>query len=130
MTDTPKPDAERKMEPKLVHCGLRDCADEIHLECRFDDGQKFAAVIIDGQFPNLAQAIHAALSQPAPVADAESRIAKHCQEILNLAQGYSGTGVQISEHARAIIDLASMIAAAPATDSKEGNYHDINTQKQ
>lgn len=50
------------VEPKLKYCGVRDALNkdginEIHLECRFDDGQKFAAVIIEGGFENLAHFI-------------------------------------------------------------------------
>lgn len=36
-------------------CTVRDGEDEIHLECRFPDGQKFAAVIVAAGYESLAQ---------------------------------------------------------------------------
>jgi hypothetical protein len=49
-------------EPTLLHCGIRDSADEfgfpmLDIECRFSDGQKYAAIVIDGEFPQLAEDI-------------------------------------------------------------------------
>jgi len=46
----------------LLFCGSRtaigDCGvEEIHIECRFADGQKRAAVKVDGEFPELATMI-------------------------------------------------------------------------
>ena len=35
----------------LKYCVIRDADDEWHLECRFKDGEKFAAVIIDKKVP-------------------------------------------------------------------------------
>ncbi len=49
-------------EPRITHCGVRDGDDEYHIECRFDDGQKFAAVKVDGEFPLLAEFIAAFLN--------------------------------------------------------------------
>lgn len=45
---------------------MRDSTDDdgsplIDLECRFVDGQKFAAVTIDGEFPKLARMMDSAL---------------------------------------------------------------------
>jgi hypothetical protein len=56
-------------EPTVTHATIRDGGDELHIECRFSDGQKFAAITVDSEFPGLAQWIVAALvaSQPAPV---------------------------------------------------------------
>lgn len=50
------------IEPEIDYCTIRDAVDEkgvetIHLECRFKDGQKFAAVEIAGGFDNLAEKI-------------------------------------------------------------------------
>jgi hypothetical protein len=50
-------------EPKLNFCTLREAEDEIHIECRFLDGQKLAAVIVDGEFPILARWIVNALNR-------------------------------------------------------------------
>ncbi len=51
-------------EPGLIFCTQRDGYDGIgedpayiDLECRFDDGQKFAAVRIHKEFANMANAI-------------------------------------------------------------------------
>ena len=49
-------------EPKLLFCGTReamgdDGMPEYHIECRFEDGQKRAAVKVDGEFPELATKI-------------------------------------------------------------------------
>lgn len=35
----------------LKYCTIRDANDELHLECRFKNGEKFAAVIIDKKVP-------------------------------------------------------------------------------
>ena len=58
-------------EPHVTYATVRDAGDELHIECRFDDGQKFAAVTVDVEFPELATAIAAFLrttyrSQAAP----------------------------------------------------------------
>lgn len=39
--------------------------EEIHLECRFSDGQKFAAVIVSSDFPKLANRIERFLNNKA-----------------------------------------------------------------
>jgi hypothetical protein len=49
-------------EPKLLFCGVRDGGDFWHLECRFDDGQKFAAVQVDKTHEKLADEIAAYLN--------------------------------------------------------------------
>ena len=50
------------VEPIVVSAGVRDSFNDtdepVHdIECRFSDGQKFAAVTVDGQFPELANRI-------------------------------------------------------------------------
>lgn len=50
------------MEPTVKFCTQRVAEDEhgveeIHLECRFSDGQKLAAVIVSSDFPELANRI-------------------------------------------------------------------------
>lgn len=57
-------------EPTVTFCTQRTAEDEngieeIHLECRFSDGQKFAAVIISSDFPELANKIEAFLNSGA-----------------------------------------------------------------
>lgn len=57
-------------EPNVRFCTQRIAEDEhgieeIHLECRFTDGQKFAAVIVDANFPELANKIEAFLNSGA-----------------------------------------------------------------
>lgn len=49
-------------EPKLLFCGVRDGGDFWHLECRFEDGQKFAAVQVDKGHERLADEIAAYLN--------------------------------------------------------------------
>jgi hypothetical protein len=54
-------------EPTVTFCTQRIAVDkngidEIHLECRFSDGQKFAAVIVDSDFPELANRIETFLN--------------------------------------------------------------------
>lgn len=49
-------------EPKLRSCGVRDGGDFWHLECRFEDGQKFAAVQVDKAHEKLADEIAAFLN--------------------------------------------------------------------
>ena len=48
---------ENKTELFPDFCTIRDADDEIHLECRFPDGQKVAAVIVSIDFPELAEKI-------------------------------------------------------------------------
>lgn len=45
------------MEPKLLYCTQRDAGDEIHIECRMEDGQKGAFIHIDSEFPELASLV-------------------------------------------------------------------------
>jgi hypothetical protein len=47
------------MEPQVIFSGVRDSEDDngfpvFDIECRFSDGQKFAAIQVDGDFPELA----------------------------------------------------------------------------
>lgn len=58
---------ERMDESKVVLATVRDSFDDddspvLDIECRFDDGQKFAAVQVDADFPELAMAIARFLS--------------------------------------------------------------------
>jgi len=39
----------------LIKAGIRDTVDEWHIECRFADGQKFQAIIIDKTICNSEQ---------------------------------------------------------------------------
>lgn len=41
-------------EPTIRNAALREAEGEIHIECRFADGQKFAAVTVDESLPGLA----------------------------------------------------------------------------
>jgi hypothetical protein len=46
-------------EPSVVYAGVRSAvgendAQEWHVECRMSDGQKLAAIVVDGDFPELA----------------------------------------------------------------------------
>jgi hypothetical protein len=50
----------------VVHATVRDGDDDWHIECRFADGQKFAAVTVDREHEELAHFIAAALAQPRP----------------------------------------------------------------
>ena len=52
-------------EPKVVFATVRDAEVEIHIECRFSDGQKFAAIVVDGEFPSLATQICEMLNEDA-----------------------------------------------------------------
>lgn len=42
---------------EVTHCTIRDGGDEWHIECRFKDGQKFAAVLVDKECEDLAHEI-------------------------------------------------------------------------
>ena len=44
-------------EPKIIYATVRDGDDVWDLECRFSDGQKYAAVQIDKPFEDLAHKI-------------------------------------------------------------------------
>jgi hypothetical protein len=49
-------------ESKVIDATVRDGLDEWHIECRFDNGEKFAAVTVDYNKPELAQKIARFLS--------------------------------------------------------------------
>jgi hypothetical protein len=57
LTGVPDANPIAKPEPSLAYCTVRDGDDEWHIECRFDDGQKFAAVKVAIEFPQLAHRI-------------------------------------------------------------------------
>ena len=44
-------------EPSVIFATVRNAEDELHIECRFSDGQKFAAITVDADFPELAAAV-------------------------------------------------------------------------
>lgn len=54
-----------RTEPKVVFATVRDAIDDIHIECRFSDGQKFAAITVDSEFPSLARQICEMLNEDA-----------------------------------------------------------------
>lgn len=59
-------------EAKVTHATVRTSEDgrgieSYDIECRFSDGQKFAAIQVDGEFPKLAQRICAALALSEPL---------------------------------------------------------------
>jgi len=59
---------QSKVEPTVIYAGVRVTEDEhgfmeFDIECRFSDGQKFAPVRVDGEFPDLAQRIANFLSE-------------------------------------------------------------------
>ena len=49
-------------EPSLKYCTVREGDEEWHLECRFSDGQKYAAIWVDGEFPQLAERVASLLN--------------------------------------------------------------------
>lgn len=49
-------------EPQVISATVRDGDDEWHIECRFSDGQKFAAIRVDKSFEKLAHQICADLN--------------------------------------------------------------------
>ncbi len=50
-------------EPRVVEATVRDGDDEWHIECRFSDGQKIAAVTVDREFERLAHQISDGLNK-------------------------------------------------------------------
>lgn len=52
-------------EPTLTHCAVREGDGEWHIECRFSDGQKLAAIRVDGEFPALADRVAGLLNAKA-----------------------------------------------------------------
>jgi hypothetical protein len=59
-------------EPRVRHATVRDAitdgVPELHIECRFSDGQKFAAIVVDGEFKILAFQIAHFLNEAAHAA--------------------------------------------------------------
>jgi hypothetical protein len=48
--------------PRVVRATVRDGDDAWHVECRFSDGQKFAAIHVDREHEGLAHVIAEALN--------------------------------------------------------------------
>lgn len=44
-------------EPHVTLATVRQAGDDIHIECHFSDGQKLAAITVDGEFPRMARMI-------------------------------------------------------------------------
>lgn len=53
-------------EPYVTSATVRDAGDELHIECRFSDGQKFAAVIVAVEFEAQAM-MQKAWNRPSPL---------------------------------------------------------------
>jgi len=51
------------VEPTVKYATVRDGDDEWHVECRFSDGQKYAAVTVDKPFEKLAHKIATFLNE-------------------------------------------------------------------
>lgn len=58
----PQPLVSSGVEPNVIRATVREADDELHIECRFSDGQKFAAVRVDSDLPELANRIASFLS--------------------------------------------------------------------
>lgn len=100
--------SDRPREPVVTYATIRDGCDEWHLECRFSDGQKFAAVIVDKDFEGLAEQICADLNRHASNNNNEERIQRVMEALRSrfLATSY--------DHAVHWRDMA--IAAIEAAD--------------
>ena len=66
------------IEPKVIFASVRGSEDDhgdpvFDIECRFSDGQKFAAVQVDGDFPELARRIADFLSGSSPASAKHNR---------------------------------------------------------
>lgn len=64
-------------EPTLNHCTVRKGDDEWHIECRFSDGQKYAAIKVDGDFPLLADRVAAFLNATSWTSERPTRPGKY-----------------------------------------------------
>lgn len=73
-----------KREPHVVYATVRDGDDAWHIECRFDDGQKFAAIEVDLEHEQLADRVAEALSSP--VTQAASTDEQHARKIKDIAK--------------------------------------------
>ena len=97
------------VEPKLLFCGVRDGEDTWQLECRFDDGQKFAAVEVDIEHEELATQIAAYLNRSAAerldLGLAEVRI-KQLQEQLTACEA------ALAERDARVLDLGKLVRHA------------------
>jgi len=66
-------------EPRVVSAGVRDSLDDngfpvLDIECRFSDGQKFAAVQVSADFPSLASGVADFLNGGARIATLEAEL--------------------------------------------------------
>jgi hypothetical protein len=50
----------------IVHAAVRDGDDEWHIECRFKDGQKYAAIRVDKECEGLAEWVAYQLNRCCP----------------------------------------------------------------
>jgi hypothetical protein len=48
---------EKIYEAEVISASVRDGGDDFHIECRFSNGEKFAAIIVDLSHPELASKI-------------------------------------------------------------------------
>lgn len=55
-------------EPTILHAGVRDGGEEWHIECRMSDGQKYAVILVDKPFEQLAHQIADFLNEKAAIA--------------------------------------------------------------
>lgn len=96
-------------EPKLLFCGVRDGVDTWQLECRFDDGQKFAAVEVDIEHEELAAQIAAYLNRSA-AERVELRLAE--VRIKQLQEQLTACEVALAERDARVLSLSRLVWGA------------------
>lgn len=84
-------------DPKVIAATIRDADDELHIECRFSDGQKFAAVTVAAEFEDLARSICEFLNRdgkPAmPDLIERAKVMERITYLVNLADWCAGQGL-------------------------------------
>lgn len=61
-----------KTRKEVEHATIRECEDGFHIECRMSDGQKGAFIIVDLDYPELANTVVDSLKKDYPGLAAES----------------------------------------------------------
>lgn len=97
---------------------VRDGGDNWHIECRFEDGQKFAPITVDGDQEALAHFVAAALSSSLPAGvDAVARIAAFLKERDECVLSDEVDDAERKASAEEIMRL--VFASSPATTESE-----------
>jgi hypothetical protein len=111
------PNPTQADEPRVIHATVRDADDEWHIECRFNDGQKFAAVRVDKGHEALADFIAKAIIAPAP--DIAAAVEKSARSRLVACLALEFCAAIAGEYAPLVARLTAAEARADRAEASE-----------